>query len=201
MLASHCFLSLTSACLLQAQSVSPESLTAHLKGTVQLHMNFTQTRTLAALSKPLKTTGSFVLAKGRGVIWQVRKPLSLTYVISPATLLEVGPDGKATRKDPKDVPMVAQMGRIFEALFEGHWKALDDTFTVKPEGTPGHWKITLTPRSRKLETLKEIQLTGAGSIERIQVQEPSGDGMELAFERPDSDSPLSEEEQRLLRME
>lgn len=190
--------------LLRAQppnTALPETLTAHLKNTPLLHVDFTQTRTLAALSRPLKTTGRLVLAKDQGVIWQVRKPLNLTYVIGPKGMLEVGPDGKAKRKAAKDVPMVAQMGRILQALLVGQWSALEDYFTVRAEGKAERWKIILVPRPQTGEFLKGVQVYGARFIERIHVEELSGDSMDLVFEHPNTGEPLTEAELRLFKFE
>lgn len=184
----------------QAQS-SAELLTAHLKDTPLLHVEFNQTRTLAALSRPLKTSGRLVLAREFGVIWQVRKPLNLTYVVGPKGMMEVGPDGKARQKNAKDVPMVAQMGRILQALLQGRWSALEDFFTLRAEGRPERWKITLTPKPQTAAFLKGVQVTGGSFIERIHVDEASGDGMDLLFERPRTDEPLSEAERRLFAFE
>jgi hypothetical protein len=195
---------LLSACALQAQKVDialPEALTAHLKNTPMLHVEFTQTRTLAALSRPLKTTGRLVLAKDQGVIWQVRKPLNLTYVVGPKGMLEVGPDGKAKLKSAKDVPMVAQMGRILRALLQGQWSALEDYFTIRGEGKAERWKILLVPKQQTATFLKGVQVTGGRFIERIHVDEVSGDGMDLVFDHPRTDEPLSDEELRLFRFE
>lgn len=195
---------LLSVCVLQAESSRaglPEALTAHLKNTPLLHVNFIQTRTLAALSRPLKITGNLVLSRAEGVIWQVRTPINLTYVMSPKGMLEVGPDGKAKRKASKDVPMVAQMGRILQALLQGQWSALDDYFTVSAEGKADRWKIVLVPRPLTAAFIKGVQVTGARFIERIHVEEASGDAMNLVFERPNVDEPLSETELRLFKFE
>jgi len=192
---------LLSAGLLRAQASLPEVLTAHLKNTPMLHVEFTQTRTLAALSRPLKTTGRMVLDRDHGVIWQVRKPLNLTYVVGPKGMLEVGPDGKAKQRTAKDVPMVAQMGRIIQALLQGRWSALDDYFTMKGEGTAERWKILLTPKPQTAAFLKGVQVSGGRFIDRIHVDEASGDGMELLFERPKTDEPLSDAELRLFKFE
>ena len=192
---------LLSASLLRAQASLPEVLTAHLKNTPMLHVEFTQTRTLAALSRPLKTTGRMVLDRDHGVIWQVRKPLNLTYVVGPKGMLEVGPDGKAKQRSAKDVPMVAQMGRIIQALLQGRWSALDDYFTMKGEGSAERWKILLTPKPQTAAFLKGVQVSGGRFIDRIHVDEASGDGMELLFERPKTDEPLSDAELRLFKFE
>jgi len=191
-------------CALQAQKAGaslPERLTAHLKNTPMLHVEFTQTRTLAALSRPLKTTGRMVLSKDHGVIWQVRKPLNLTYVVGPKGMMEVGPDGKANRRSAQDVPMVAQMGRIIQALLQGRWSALDDYFTLRGEGTAEHWKIVLAPKPQVSAFLKGVRVSGGRFIELIHVDEATGDGMDLRFERPRTDEPLSEAELRLFRFE
>ncbi|MBK8793656.1 MAG: outer membrane lipoprotein carrier protein LolA [Holophaga sp.] len=198
------FLVLFSAVALFSQASKPslpEVLTAHLKNTPRLHVAFTQTRTLAALSRPLKTSGRLVLAREYGVIWQVQKPLNLTYVVGPKGMLEVGPDGKAKLKNAKDVPMVAQMGRILQALLQGRWSALEDFFTLRGEGTSEHWKIFLVPKPQTAAFLKGVQVNGGKFIDRIHVDEPSGDAMDLVFERPRPDEPLSDEEQRLFKFE
>ncbi len=192
------------ACALQvqrAEATLPEALTAHLKNTPLLHVEFTQTRHLAALSRPLKTTGRMVLSKDHGVIWQVRKPLNLTYVVGPKGMMEVGPDGKAKRRSAQDVPVVAQMGRIIQALLQGRWSALDDYFTLRGEGTADRWKIALVPKAQTAAFLKGVQVNGGRFIERIHVDEASGDGMDLLFERPQTQEPLSEAELRLFRFE
>jgi hypothetical protein len=178
-----------------------EQLTAHLKNTPLLHVDFTQTRTLAALSRPLKTTGAMALSREHGVIWKVQKPLNLTYVVSPKGMLEIGSDGKAKQRTAKDVPMVAQMGRIIQSLLQGRWSALDDYFTLKGEGTPDRWKIILSPKPQTAAFLKGVQVSGGRFIERIHVDEAKGDAMDLVFERPRTDQPLSEAELRLFRFE
>ena len=181
----------------QAPSALPEALTAHLKTVTLLHADFTQTRTLAALSRPLKATGSLVLSRDQGVIWQVRKPLSLCYVITPGGIKEFGPDGTAKPKGAKDGPVVAQIGRILQSLLQGKWSALDDYFTIRAEGRPEAWKINLAPKPQTAAFLKGIQLSGGRTIDRVILQEPGGDRMELAFERPRTQDPLTEAESRL----
>ena len=185
----------------QASPSIPEVLTAHLKNTPMLHVEFVQTRTLAALSRPLKTTGRLVLSKDHGVIWQVRKPINLTYVVGLKGMMEVGPDGKAKQKSAKDVPVVAQMGRILQALLQGRWSALEDYFTLRGEGKADRWKIMLVPKPQTAAFLKGVQVTGGKFIERIHVDEVSGDGMDLVFDHPRTDEPLSEAELRLFRFE
>ena len=117
------------AIALQGQAL-PGNLTAHLKEAACIHLDFVQTRTLAALSRPLKASGSMVLAREKGVIWALKRPVALTYVMGPKGLMVVNGDGGKERKGAGEAPMVAQMGRIFQALAQGDWHVLDSFFNT-----------------------------------------------------------------------
>jgi hypothetical protein len=183
---------------LRGQASLPSSLTAHLKDAAIVHVDFTQTRTLAALTRPLKASGSLVLARDLGVIWALRRPTALTYVMGPKGLMVVNAAGRRERKSAREVPVVAQMGRVFSGLIQGDWNSLEAYFTVAGEGTPQHWEVTLLPKPQTAAFLKKVQLSGGRFIERIRVIEASGDLMELAFEHQRLDLPLTEGETRLL---
>jgi len=132
---------------------------------------------------------------------KLQKPVTLTYVVGPKGMLEIGADGKAKQRTAKDAPMVAQMGRIIQSLLQGRWNALDDFFTLKGEGKPDRWKILLTPKPQTAAFLKGVQVSGGRFIERIHVDEAKGDAMDLVFEHPRTDQPLSEAELRLFAFE
>ena len=100
--------------------------------------------------------------------------------------------------DDADVPCGAD---AVQALLQGQWSALDDYFTVSAEGKADRWKIVLVPRPQTAAFIKGVQVTGARFIERIHVEEASGDAMNLVFERPNVDEPLSETELRLFKFE
>jgi hypothetical protein len=186
-----------SAVQAQTAAVLPEGLTAHLREITLLHVDFTQTRSLAALSRPLKATGSMVLSRERGVIWAIRKPVVLSYVITPAGLREIGPDGKSRKKAGQDAPMVAQMGRIFQSLLQGKWDGLQDFFQVRGEGRAEQWKVLLVPKPQTASFIKGVQIYGGRFIDRVHLEEPGGDAMDLVFEHPRTQDPLTEAEIRL----
>ncbi len=184
-----------------AQTV-PEALTAHLKATATLHADFTQTRRLAALSRPLKSSGSLVVSRELGVLWRMAKPLPLTVAAGPKGVLEVDGAGRRTLRTAKDTPMVARMGEIMKSLLEGRWSALDGLFTVKGEsGKDGSWTIFLTPAPQTAAFVKAVRIRGAAFIETIHVDEPSGDSMDLTFLNFRPEAPLTAEERRLLAFE
>ena len=176
----------------------PAALTAHLKEAALVHVDFTQTRTLAALSRPLKASGSLVLARDLGVIWALRKPVALTYVMGPKGLLVVDSEGRRSHRAAREAPVVAQMGKVFGSLIQGDWKALDEYFTVTGSGTPEQWQVVLAPKAQTASFLKRVQLNGGRFIQRISILEAAGDRMDLMFEHQRVDAPLTEAEARLL---
>jgi hypothetical protein len=190
-----------SALALHGQAALPESLTRQLQEAACVHLDFVQTRTLAALSRPLKASGSLVLARGQGVIWAVQRPVAITYVMGPQGLLVVNGDGTRERKSAQDSPVVAQMGRIVTAMTRGDWKTLDSLFTVAGTGRPEHWEVTLQPKGPTAAFVKGIRLEGGRFIDRIRMEEPGGDHTELLFQHQRMDAPLSEAERRLLAPE
>ena len=183
---------------LSAQAPSPEALTAHLREAAVVHLAFRQTRTLAALSRPVTSTGALVLARDLGVIWELRRPVAMTYVMGPKGLLVVAGDGRRERRSAREAPVVAQLGQVFQALVQGDLKGLGEFFTVTGTGSAAAWELTLRPRPRAEAFVKRVTLAGGRGIDRIRIEEPGGDHLELSFENLRLDEPLTEAERRLL---
>ena len=156
---------------LGAQSPLPGSLTAHLKDAACVHLDFTQTRTLAALSRPLKADGSLVLARDLGVIWTLRHPVAITYVMGPKGLMVVQGEVRE-RKPAREAPMVAQMGRVFQAVAQGDWRVLEGYFTVTGEGRPERWAVTLLPKPATAAKIRRRTELNCGA--RFMIGEGSG---------------------------
>ncbi len=178
-----------------------EALAAQMKNTPLLRVDFVQTRSLAALSKPLRASGGMVLSRDSGLLWQLRKPLALTYVVGPKGVLEVGPDGKRRTRSAQEVPAVAQMAKVFQSLLQGRWNVLEEHFVITATGRPERWDIVLAPRAQAAAFLKSIRVSGGRFIDAVRLEEASGDRMDLAFENPRLGPPLTEAESRLLAFE
>lgn len=188
-------------CLLAAKgTLQAEALTAHLRQTAIVHGTFTQTRHLAALSRPLSSNGCVVVAREHGVIWQVNKPISLTFVMGPTGTAEFDAQGQRKRTASKEAPMVVQMGRIVKSLLKGEWSAVEEYFTLRSIGTPERWEILLEPKPVAATFIRQVRVQGGAFLERIQVEEAGGDRMELVFQNLRTDLPLSDAEARMFEI-
>jgi len=176
----------------------PPGLAGHLREAAVVHAEFRQTRHLAALTRPLKASGTLVMARDRGVVWSVEKPLKITYVIGPGGLLVVDAQGRRERRTARDLPVLGQMGRVFQSMVQGDWKGLEAQFTVEGSGSAAAWEVTLTPRAGLAGYLRQVRLKGGRFVDQVTLVEAGGDRMEIAFLRQRDQEPLDPAEAALL---
>lgn len=176
-----------------------DALAARLSDATVIHADFDQTKTLAALKRPLRTSGSIVFVRGAGVLWRIDKPYQATYALTVDTVTEIGPDGTRKVRAARDVPALANVGRVFEALFAGDLKRLEEHFAVAVSGTAEAWRVELTPTPTLAPFLNRILANGGAFLERIEVHEARGDHTRIDFIRSSLDRSLSDTDALLLR--
>lgn len=187
--------------VLAAQSL-PAPLAAHLKSTAVLHLDFVQTRHIAALSRPLRSSGSLVVARDRGLIWRMAKPLPLTIVAAKGGVLEVDREGRRKLQSAKDNPMAAQMARILTSLLQGDTRALEGLFTFRSSSAPGgRWTLDLTPQPAAAPFVKSVSLRGGRFVEQVRVVDGAGDTTDILFSGFRPDAALDPAEVRLLDLQ
>jgi hypothetical protein len=159
-----------------------ERIASHIGQQPLLRVTFTQTKTMAALKRPLQSTGSLVYAKDAGVWWQLEQPLRVGYVLSETQVVELAADGTRKVRSAREVAGLAQMSRVFRALLGGNVAALQDIFVLETKGTEAAWEIVLTPKSAQMaQAISRITLLGGKSISSIQIQEASGDHTKIVL--------------------
>lgn len=176
-----------------------KQLTARLDQARVVHAEFTQTKTLQALKRPLRTSGRVVFARGQGVLWLIEKPYQASYALGAETVTEIGPDGARRVRAAREVPALAQVGRVFEAIFQGDVRGLEEHFEVKVGGDADKWRVDLTPKPALERFLKSIVARGGRFLDVIEVEETRGDRTRIEFHDARLDAPLSAKEARLLR--
>lgn len=167
-----------------------------------LRGDFEQQRYLIGFETPLVSTGKFVVAGERGVLWRTEHPFRFDLVITPTGLLQIVPG-----ETPMEV-MPAQAGgaRIF-AVFTDIFRSgrldyvADDTFDVHETSGPGaEWSRTLTPISNQLSAqIEAIIIFGSEFVDKVEIRRTSGDRDTLTFSNQSaSDGALVGDELELL---
>ena len=180
-------------------AASLAQLATRLDKASVVHAEFSQTKTLLALKRPLKTAGRMVFARNRGVLWQIERPYQASYTLSADRVVEIGPDGARKVRAAREVPALSQIGRVFEALFQGDAAVLEQYFQVAVGGSTERWRVDLAPKPELARFLKGISAQGSQFLETIEVHEAQGDLTRIEFRDSRLDLPLSEAEARLLR--
>jgi len=169
-----------------------DQIAAQTNATPVLRASFVQTKTMAALRRPLISSGQLLLSRERGLAWHIEAPLRVTYLLSERGVTEIDAQGARRTRDARDLPGLAQISRTFQALLGGNLDALRESFDINAQGTPEAWRLVLLPRQRQTATfLRQLELTGGQHVESITVVEAQGDRTVMQMSHIGSDTALT----------
>ena len=176
-----------------AHAFDLQQLSEQLAKPHVIHGDFIQEKHLRALPKPLTSTGTFVLAKDHGLLWQLKTPLQQDYRI---TALGIARRNANAWQMLPGKSAGAEQNRLFLAVLQGDSSGLQRDFDLQLHGESAHWTLTLTPRSLLLkQVFKQINIDGGALVQRIELQETQGDSTLLKMQNNVSNQPLSDAEQ------
>ena len=158
-----------------------EAVTAKLAEPDVLRGRYSQTRHIPLLSRPLESSGQFLLSD-RGLHWQQEEPFMTVLIADGERLVQRLADGPAVSIDASDQPMIISFSRIFLSLFRGDRGSLGDHFEIEFARADDAWEIGLTPISYPLsEAISKIMLRGREHIDQLSVSARSSDEMIIRF--------------------
>lgn len=164
-----------------AFALEPAELSGILGKAPYLEADFTQEKAIAALSRPLTTTGHLALAQGRGVLWQIETPYAIGYFLAADKVVELT-GGQRLEQDAAKLPWLAQVARVMNALLAGDTLALSELFTLELSGTATDWRLHLVPRAAELRSvIASIELGGGATLDRLNLVEANGDKTAIRF--------------------
>lgn len=153
---------------------------ANLSRPVVLRAEFTQTKTVAALTRPLVTSGRFVYARQQGILWKIEKPYRATYSLTENGVAEVDATGAVIKHGSGGAGM-QHVSRIFRALFEPDFKLLEQYFTPSATGDADRWDLALAPRGPLKQVFKNAHVRGGRYVEEVRFDEANGDTLTIRF--------------------
>lgn len=138
---------------------------------------FTQRKYLAELKQPLVSSGRYVVAAQRGLIWQIEKPIQAQLVISRKHLVRRSDGHEITRINANQQPALQIVAAVLLAVFQTDTDQLRQYFKVqKRQGANNQWVMTLHPKSATVAQFADhIRVRGKTHIEHIELYQPSGD--------------------------
>jgi len=113
-----------------------ESVVAQLAEHGVVRGIYSQTREIELLSRPLESSGSFVLSD-LGLYWQQDRPFKSVLIADGERLVQSIDDGPVTSIDAAEHPMVLPFSRIFLSIFNGSEQQLKEHFTISSGGRLG----------------------------------------------------------------
>lgn len=156
---------------------------AFLANDDTLHYEFTQTKTIAALSQPLVSTGILGLTAEQELVWQTLRPLKSTLVIDTRKLRQFNRSDELVNQ--VDNPVVAKLAQVFLSMLSGNTAALDAVFTQTLTCEDANWHLSLVPKETEMQNLLEsLAMDGEERIEKISFREKRGDFTEILLSAP-----------------
>lgn len=148
-----------------------------------VHYEFTQRKTVAALSRPLQSSGVLGLSTGQQLVWQTRVPLKSTLVIAAQGLQQF--DRNDALVSELDLPVARALAQVFLDVLSGNTQTLATAFTQTLDCNGDAWELTLVPTDPAFaQLLTSITVSGAATLQRLAFRETRGDYTEIQLSAP-----------------
>ncbi|MDR2015003.1 MAG: outer membrane lipoprotein carrier protein LolA [Azoarcus sp.] len=158
--------------------------------------DFTQTRQLAGVKKPLVADGSFVVEKTRGVLWRTLKPFPQTMRVTQGEILQKDGSRVLMTLRADQEPTVNAISRVLFSMFAGDLSALAEYFDYQGQlkGDTG-WQLSFTPRDAGLRTvIAALSLEGDSVVRQVTLTSAAGDISRITFNHVVTAAVLSADE-------
>lgn len=150
-----------------------------------LRGEFTQTKKVPGFAKPLVSSGSFVAARGRGVLWRTQKPFASELRLTQHEIRASQGGQTSMRLDATREPAVRLITTLMFALLNGDVSSLAELFELGGSTQGAAWQLSLTPRRGPLQqVLKKVEVEGDGFVRRITLHEANGDESLIQIQNP-----------------
>jgi len=171
---------------LMAAAASADNLTnairAQLVQPAVLRGQFEQTKQVVGFKKALRSSGNFLVAQNRGVLWNTQTPF-MSQLKLTRTEIVASQDGQiAFRLNASKEPTVRIINSLMFSLLSGNVSELARQFKVAGSSNHQGWKLQLTPLPTGLEkVMSQISLSGDKYVRNIDINETSGDKTHIRF--------------------
>jgi hypothetical protein len=186
--------------LCAAEPATLAHIAAQLGQHAVVRAEFTQTRQLAVMKRPLVSSGRVLYARGHGVLWQAEQPRRVSYALGEDRIAEIAADGARRERGVREVPGLSQVSRVLRALFDADSAVLQQYFELSVRGDAARWELDLKPRQAQLaQFLAAMQVSGGRFVDAVRLEDAGGDVTQIQFRNSTSADAPSAEELQLFR--
>ena len=138
--------------------------------------NFEQEKHLNRLNRSLMSSGNFIIATKKGMVWETLKPFPSTMIMGNDFIMQSRPDGRKSVLSAQGNETFTQMADVISMVFSGQSQGLLKNFDVYFSGTVSDWNMGLSPKNSVFAAfILKITMSGASAISSIRLFEPGGD--------------------------
>lgn len=172
----------------RAQPSLAQAVRERLQQPEWLRGDFTQTKKVPGFARPLVSSGNFVAARGRGVLWRTLKPFASELRLTQGEIRATQGGQVALRLDAAREPAVRVINTLMFALLNGDVSGLAELFEISGGVKGAAWQLALVPRAGALQqVLRRVELDGDAFVRRIQLFEANGDESLIQLANPRTD--------------
>lgn len=174
-----------------------DALLARLHQPAVLRGQFVQSRQIAGFKRPVESSGDFVVARNRGLLWHTVKPFESLLSVSRERLrVTNGAGATETTLDARREPMLRTINDILQSVVVADVAALRARFDIDIRLIgAGGWELALQPKDATLRArFTDIQLAGGAHVQSVRLVEASGDVTSVRFEDQREDTQLTDAE-------
>ena len=138
--------------------------------------NFEQEKYLSRLNRSLTSSGNFIIATKKGMVWETLKPFPSTMIMGKDFIMQSRPDGRKSVLSAQGNETFTQMSDVISMVFSGQSQGLLQNFEVYFSGSVSDWTMGLLPKNSVFASfILKITMGGGSAIGSIRLFEPGGD--------------------------
>lgn len=132
--------------------------------------NFKQTKSIKKLNREFVSTGTFKIAKNKGIVWNTEKPFPSVMTIDDSGMEMQAGSGPKQKMSAKDNPVFAEFSRTIQSVFSGNSDELEKNFTLYFEQGREGFKLGLVPKETAVRNvIASIVLEGKNELQKVTI--------------------------------
>jgi hypothetical protein len=143
---------------------------------------FDQTKQLAGLKNPLRSSGRFCVVADKGVLWRSLQPFANTLRLTRDEIVQWHGERVTLRLNAQQEPTLRLINSILFAVLAGDLGQLEKHFDVDGVVGDGVWSVKLKARDAGVaKVIGAIVLDGGAYVKNVAIDEANGDRTRIVF--------------------